>query len=158
MQEAILELPGRRLRYLIGGDGPPLVLCHGFLGSAENFETWFEELSARRTLVVPDLPGCGASSPVPVPVPVPVPANAATVAVTGASERAIAPGFLGLSLENTAILPYAGGDAKKQAEADKAKIQGIIDGFKTKATQWQADITALPGKAKALPAKFAALK
>lgn len=59
----MLELPGRRLRYLAGGDGPPLVLCHGFLGSAENFEAWFEELSARRTLIVPDLPGCGASPP-----------------------------------------------------------------------------------------------
>jgi pimeloyl-ACP methyl ester carboxylesterase len=63
MQERVLDLPGRRLRYLVGGDGPPLVLCHGFLGSAENFETWFDELTARRTLVVPDLPGCGGSSP-----------------------------------------------------------------------------------------------
>jgi len=54
--------------------------------------------------------------------------------------------------------PLAGGDAKKQAEADKAKIQGIIDGFKTKAAQWQSDITALPAKAKDIPKKFAALK
>jgi pimeloyl-ACP methyl ester carboxylesterase len=48
---------------MMGGDGPPLVLCHGFLGSAENFEAWFAELAHIRTLVVPDLPGCGASSP-----------------------------------------------------------------------------------------------
>jgi pimeloyl-ACP methyl ester carboxylesterase len=65
MHEAALDLRGRHLRYLVGGEGPPLVLCHGFLGSAENFETWFEELSARRTLVVPDLPGFGDSSPLP---------------------------------------------------------------------------------------------
>ena len=67
MRERVLEVRGRRLRYLVGGDGPPLVLCHGFLGSAENFETWFDELGVRRTLVVPDLPGCGASSPLPGP-------------------------------------------------------------------------------------------
>jgi pimeloyl-ACP methyl ester carboxylesterase len=54
---------GRRVRYLVGGTGPALVLCHGFLGSAENFETWFDELCEVRTLVVPDLPGCGASAP-----------------------------------------------------------------------------------------------
>lgn len=63
LQERWLEAP-RRMRYLIGGEGPPMVLCHGFLGSAENFETWFGELSRRRTLIVPDLPGFGASEPV----------------------------------------------------------------------------------------------
>jgi pimeloyl-ACP methyl ester carboxylesterase len=52
---------GRRLRYLRMGSGPPLVLFHGFLGSAENFETWFEEIAQRRTLIVPDLPGFGSS-------------------------------------------------------------------------------------------------
>jgi pimeloyl-ACP methyl ester carboxylesterase len=51
------------VRYLVGGSGPALVLCHGFLGSAENFETWFDELSQVRTLLIPDLPGCGASPP-----------------------------------------------------------------------------------------------
>jgi len=62
LEERFLERP-RRLRYLIGGSGPPLLLCHGFTGSAENFETWADELSRRRTLVIPDLPGCGESLP-----------------------------------------------------------------------------------------------
>src|SRR2546421_5080659 len=65
LDEHVLEVAGRRLRYLTGGSGEPLLLCHGFMGSAENFETWFTELAARRTLVVPDLPGCGASTPLP---------------------------------------------------------------------------------------------
>ena len=64
LEERFLEAPGR-LRYLIGGSGPPLLLCHGFMGSAENFETWFDDVSRRRTLVIPDLPGCGASAPLP---------------------------------------------------------------------------------------------
>ena len=63
LEERFISHVGGRVRYLIGGDGPPLVLCHGFLGSAENFETWFDELARIRTLVIPDLPGCGASPP-----------------------------------------------------------------------------------------------
>ena len=63
LEERFVSHLGGRVRYLIGGDGPPLVLCHGFLGSAENFETWFDELTRIRTLVIPDLPGCGASAP-----------------------------------------------------------------------------------------------
>jgi pimeloyl-ACP methyl ester carboxylesterase len=64
LEERWLDRP-RRLRYLIGGDGPPLLLCHGFIGSAENFESWVSELSTRRTLVIPDLPGCGVSPALP---------------------------------------------------------------------------------------------
>ena len=63
LTERWVDHRGGRVRYLIGGDGPPLVLCHGFLGSAENFETWFDELTRIRTLVIPDLPGCGDSEP-----------------------------------------------------------------------------------------------
>jgi pimeloyl-ACP methyl ester carboxylesterase len=63
LEERFVSHAGGVVRYLVGGDGPPLVLCHGFLGSAENFETWFDELSRIRTLVIPDLPGCGMSPP-----------------------------------------------------------------------------------------------
>jgi pimeloyl-ACP methyl ester carboxylesterase len=64
LEERYLDKP-RRLRYLIGGSGPPLLLCHGFIGSAENFDAWIPELAKRRTLVIPDLPGCGESAPLP---------------------------------------------------------------------------------------------
>jgi pimeloyl-ACP methyl ester carboxylesterase len=63
LQERSVSHRGGTVRYLAGGEGPPLVLCHGFLGSAENFEAWFDELATIRTLIVPDLPGCGASPP-----------------------------------------------------------------------------------------------
>jgi pimeloyl-ACP methyl ester carboxylesterase len=62
LEERLIPHAGGTVRYLVGGNGPPLVLCHGFLGSAENFATWFDELAGIRTLVVPDLPGCGVSS------------------------------------------------------------------------------------------------
>ncbi|MHB8489048.1 MAG: alpha/beta fold hydrolase [Candidatus Dormibacteria bacterium] len=54
---------GKRLRYLTGGEGPPLLLCHGFIGSAENFTDWFDVLLQRRTIIAPDLPGFGRSAP-----------------------------------------------------------------------------------------------
>jgi pimeloyl-ACP methyl ester carboxylesterase len=63
LRERLTTHDGRRLRYLVGGSGPPLLLCHGFIGSAENFAEWFDELLPRRTLIIPDLPGFGDSMP-----------------------------------------------------------------------------------------------
>jgi pimeloyl-ACP methyl ester carboxylesterase len=36
-----------------------LVLCHGFIGSLENFHTWGPAFSGHRRVLIPDLPGCG---------------------------------------------------------------------------------------------------
>ena len=63
MNDTVVRVRGRRVRLVRMGEGPPLALFHGFLGSAENFETWYGELARRRTLVIPDLPGCGATEP-----------------------------------------------------------------------------------------------
>ncbi len=54
---------GPTMRYLTCGEGRPLVLCHGFLSSAEEFGGRFRALAERRRLIIPDLPGNGASSP-----------------------------------------------------------------------------------------------
>jgi len=63
VEERVSVHEGRRLRWVRLGEGDPLLLCHGFIGAAESFRTWFEPLARRRTLVVADLPGCGASDP-----------------------------------------------------------------------------------------------
>jgi pimeloyl-ACP methyl ester carboxylesterase len=63
LDERFTKHEGRRLRYLTGGTGPALVLCHGFIGSAENFSDWFDVLLSRRTIIAPDLPGFGRSAP-----------------------------------------------------------------------------------------------
>ena len=63
MTERFIDYRGGRLRYLVGGTGQPLLLAHGFTGSAENFETWFDDLTQMRRLIIPDLPGFGLSTP-----------------------------------------------------------------------------------------------
>jgi pimeloyl-ACP methyl ester carboxylesterase len=65
MDERFTKVGGQPLRYLVCGQGKPLVLCHGFLSSAEEFGGRFSELGAHRTLIIPDLPGNGASPPLP---------------------------------------------------------------------------------------------
>lgn len=64
-QEGWINRPQGPLRYATAGTGIPLVLCHGFIGSAENFESWVPRLSRHRQLVIPDLPGFGGSAPLP---------------------------------------------------------------------------------------------
>ncbi len=64
--ERVFEAGHGRVRYVTSeGDGPPLLLCHGFLGSAENFRHWIGAIGTRRRLIIPDLPGFGASHRLP---------------------------------------------------------------------------------------------
>jgi pimeloyl-ACP methyl ester carboxylesterase len=92
LEERFTSHEGKRLRYLTGGTGPPLLLCHGFIGSAENFNDWFEVLLSRRTIIAPDLPGFGRSAPMDGGHTAPALARAALAAATdaGAEEFDIA--------------------------------------------------------------------
>ena len=63
MRELRIDAGGQPLRCLVAGDGKPLLLCHGFLSSAEEFGGRFSELAAHRRLIIPDLPGSGQSPP-----------------------------------------------------------------------------------------------
>ncbi len=63
MEERFAQVGGTRLRYLIGGEGKPLVLCHGFISSGEEFGGRFAALAREHTLIAPDLPGNGQSGP-----------------------------------------------------------------------------------------------
>ncbi|MGA7989703.1 MAG: alpha/beta hydrolase [Candidatus Dormiibacterota bacterium] len=82
LEERFTKHEGRPLRYLTGGTGPPLVLCHGFIGSAENFTDWFDVLLSRRTIIAPDLPGFGRSAPLSGGHSAPALARAALTAAT----------------------------------------------------------------------------
>src|SRR5215217_8202265 len=65
LEERRLERRGRSLRYLVGGNGPPLVLVHGWGGAAWNYVDLAPLLARRRRLLIPDLPGHGGSAPLP---------------------------------------------------------------------------------------------
>ncbi|HEX4324339.1 MAG TPA: alpha/beta fold hydrolase [Gaiellaceae bacterium] len=64
-EERELEWRGTRLRYAVGGDGPPLVLVHGLGGTIENWRALAPPLAARHRVLVPDLPGHGRSGLLP---------------------------------------------------------------------------------------------
>jgi pimeloyl-ACP methyl ester carboxylesterase len=52
---------GVRLHYLAAGEGPPLVLLHGWPVSAEMWRRVIPALAAKRTVIAPDLRGSGYS-------------------------------------------------------------------------------------------------
>lgn len=54
-----VSVGGREVRYLEVGEGAPILLVHGWIGSAENFHKWMPALEGRRQMVIPDLPGFG---------------------------------------------------------------------------------------------------
>jgi 3-oxoadipate enol-lactonase len=66
LEERLYERRGAVIRTFEGGEGPPLLLVHGFGGAAWNFSELAPLLPGRR-LIIPDLPGHGASSPLPAP-------------------------------------------------------------------------------------------
>jgi pimeloyl-ACP methyl ester carboxylesterase len=70
-----VEVLGRRVRYLDQGAGHPLLLCHGFIGSLENFHTWSPAFAGHRRVLVPDLPGFGETPPGDPPYDVPAQAT-----------------------------------------------------------------------------------
>ncbi len=55
------ELRGVRLFARMGGDGPPLLLLHGFTGSAETWSPFWGRFARHRRLVAVDLLGHGRS-------------------------------------------------------------------------------------------------
>lgn len=57
-----------RMRYFVGGSGPPLVLIHGLTGAAANWSELAPPLSERFRVLVPDLPGHAGSSALPATV------------------------------------------------------------------------------------------
>ncbi|MDP9326110.1 MAG: alpha/beta hydrolase [Candidatus Dormibacteraeota bacterium] len=58
-----VDVEGRRTRYLDVGTGEPMLLVHGWIGSAENFHKWVPALEERRRMIIPDLPGFGETPP-----------------------------------------------------------------------------------------------
>jgi abhydrolase domain-containing protein 6 len=56
-----IETAGHRWSYYEGGQGPTVVLIHGFTGSKENWLQFARFLTPTHRVIIPDLPGWGES-------------------------------------------------------------------------------------------------
>jgi pimeloyl-ACP methyl ester carboxylesterase len=65
LEERWADVRAVRMRYLVGGEGPPLLLVHGWTGAASNFVELAPLLATRFRVLAPDLPGHGGSAPLP---------------------------------------------------------------------------------------------
>lgn len=61
MESYVIDIGHRKVRYLRGGHGKPLVILHGGANGADTWRKNAAELSGRHTVYVPDLPGFGDS-------------------------------------------------------------------------------------------------
>jgi len=60
--ERFARVNGVRLRYLVGGEGPGVVLLHGYAETGHMWRPIMPRLAERHTVVVPDLRGAGGSA------------------------------------------------------------------------------------------------
>ena len=67
LRQAFLDIDGLRLRYQVGGAGPPVLLLHGWGGRIESFTPVYDDLVRSYTVYAIDLPGFGDSSLPPAP-------------------------------------------------------------------------------------------
>jgi pimeloyl-ACP methyl ester carboxylesterase len=64
-EERFADARGSRIRYLVAGEGEPLLLVHGLGGAASNWLALAPLLLPGRRVLVPELPGHGGSEPLP---------------------------------------------------------------------------------------------
>jgi pimeloyl-ACP methyl ester carboxylesterase len=55
------ELDGSKLHYLSAGQGPAVILLHGYTETSHMWKPIFPSLAERFTVLAPDLPGIGDS-------------------------------------------------------------------------------------------------
>ncbi len=60
--ERFAKVNGVRLRYLLGGQGSPVVLLHGYAETGHMWRPIMPVLAQRHTVIVPDLRGAGGSA------------------------------------------------------------------------------------------------
>lgn len=65
LEQRFAEVKGVRMRYFVGGTGPPLLLVHGLGGAASNWIELAPLLTPQHRLLIPDLPGHGGSTALP---------------------------------------------------------------------------------------------
>ena len=147
LEEKIATVRGVRLRYEVGGDGPPLLLVHGLGGGASNWVELAPALARSHRLLVPDLPGHGGSSPLPAAPR--LDAFAAVVAAVCEREEMLPSAAVGHSLGGLVALRLA----LRRPEAVRALVLAAPAGI---ASTTRARETALTVLVLARPARLVA--
>jgi len=62
LTECFAKVNGVRLRYLMGGQGSPVILLHGYAETGHMWRPIMPILAQRHTVIVPDLRGAGGSA------------------------------------------------------------------------------------------------
>ena len=68
VETAYVDVGGIRTRYLVAGEGPPVVLLHGTSLAIDARATWYRTipaLASRFRVYAPDMPGFGGTDPAP---------------------------------------------------------------------------------------------
>ena len=61
-EERFADVNGTRIHYLVGGQGSPVVLLHGYAQTGHMWGPLLPQLAAHHTVIVPDLRGAGGSA------------------------------------------------------------------------------------------------
>ena len=69
IRRAFADLPTRQVHYRRAGEGPPLLMIHASPGSSKQLEGKITALAATRSVIAPDTPGNGDSTPLLVAAP-----------------------------------------------------------------------------------------
>ena len=60
-ESRVAKIAGKKLHYLTAGQGPALILLHGYTQTSGMWRPLIDELKDRFTIIAPDLPGIGDS-------------------------------------------------------------------------------------------------
>ncbi len=61
IKSSTLKVDGKKIHYLTAGQGPALILLHGYTQTSRMWRPLFEKLKDKFTIIAPDLPGIGDS-------------------------------------------------------------------------------------------------
>ena len=60
-ESRLAKIDGKKLHYLIAGQGPALILLHGYTQTSRMWLPLIDKLKGKFTVIAPDLPGIGDS-------------------------------------------------------------------------------------------------
>src|SRR5215813_2249669 len=60
-ESRVAKIEGKKLHYLTAGQGPALILLHGYTQTSRMWRPLMEKLKEKFTIIAPDLPGIGDS-------------------------------------------------------------------------------------------------